>query len=210
MVNRSGKRFVNEAANYNALGYALHNFDANTHGYPNLPYWLIFDQRHKDKYCVFTSAPGKEAPSWFMRAGSIEELAGLIEVDADALKDTVARFNGLVRKGHDDDFQRGDNTYDNFWGDPSFEPPFRTLGVLDQPPFYAVRMEAGALGTNGGPKTNGKAQVLDWNNAPIEGLYAAGNVMSAVTTVVYGGAGGTLGPGMTFGFVAGRHAAAGI
>lgn len=210
MVNRAGRRFVNEAANYNALGYALHNFDANTHDFPNLPYWLVFDQHHKDRYPVFTSAPGKEAPSWFMRADTIESLAGLIGVDADALEDTVARFNDLVRKGHDDDFRRGDNTYDNFWGDPSFEPPFRTLGLLDQPPFYAVRMEAGALGTNGGPKTNGKAQVLDWNNDPIEGLYAAGNVMSAVTTMVYGGAGGTLGPGMTFGFIAGRHAAAGI
>lgn len=210
MVNRAGKRFVNEAANYNALGMALHNFDANTHGYPNLPYWLIFDQRHKDRYPVFNVAAGKEAPSWFLRADTIEALAGVIGVDGKTLKETVVRFNGMVRKGHDDDFQRGDNTYDNFWGDPAFEPPMRTLGVLDQPPFYAVALQPGALGTNGGPKTNGKAQVLDWNNVPIEGLYAAGNVMSAVTTIVYGGAGGTLGPGLTFGFVAGRHAAAGI
>jgi hypothetical protein len=150
-----------------------------------------------------------EPPSWFARADTIEELAGLIDVDAKGLKETVARFNDDVRKGHDDEFQRGDNTYDNFWGDQSFKPPFCTLGLLDKPPFYAITMEAGALGTNGGPKTNGKAQVLDWSNNPIEGLYAAGNVMSAVTANVYGGAGGTLGPGMTFGFSAGRHAASG-
>ena len=113
------------------------------------------------------------------------------------------------RKGHDDDFQRGDNTYDNFymWGDPAFDPPYRTLGMIDQGPFYAVKMEAGALGTAGGPRTNAKAQVLDWDDNPILGLYAAGNAMAAVLGEAYGGAGGTLGPGMTFGFIAGRDAA---
>jgi 3-oxosteroid 1-dehydrogenase len=79
--------------------------------------------------------------------------------------------------------------------------------VLDQAPYYATKMEAGALGTCGGPKTNGNAQVLDWDNNPIEGLYAAGNAMAAVLAQGYPGAGGTLGPGMTFGYIAGRHAA---
>jgi 3-oxosteroid 1-dehydrogenase len=77
--------------------------------------------------------------------------------------------------------------------------------VIDQAPFYAVKMESGALGTSGGPKTNGDAQVLDWNGDPIPGLYAAGNAMAAVLGEAYGGAGGTLGPGMTFGYIAGRH-----
>ena len=119
----------------------------------------------------------------------------------------MERFNADVRKGHDDEFNRGDSTYDNFWGDQSLKPPFCTLGVIDQPPYYAIKMEAGVLGTSGGPKTNADAQVLDWNNNPIEGLYVAGNTMAQVTALAYGGAGGTLGPGMTFGFIAGRHVA---
>ncbi len=207
LVNRAGKRFVNEAANYNAMGKAIVAFDAGTHSYANLPYWLIIDQRYKDKYPTFTSPPGAPIPSYMMQGATLEELAGIAGIDPAGLTATVARFNDMVRKGHDDDFNRGDNTYDNFymWGDPDFDPPYRTLGVIDRAPFYAVRMESGALGTAGGPKTNGDAQVLDWAGNPIPGLYAAGNVMSAVLGEAYGGAGGTLGPGMTFGYIAGRH-----
>ena len=207
LVNRAGKRFVNEAANYNAVGKSLHAFDAGTHSYANLPYWLIIDQRYKNKYPAFSSLPGSPAPSYMMQADTLEELAQKAGIDPAGLKATVERFNGMVRNGHDDDFNRGDNTYDNFymWGDTDFEPPYRTLGLIDQGPYYAVKMEAGALGTSGGPKTNADAQVVDWEGNPIQGLYAAGNVMSAVLGDVYGGAGGTLGPGLTFGYIAGRH-----
>lgn len=209
LVNRAGKRFVNEAANYNAVGQGLHAFDAGTHTYANLPYWLIIDQRYRDKYPIFNAKAGQPDPSYVMKGNSLEELAGIAGIDPKGLRETVEHFNSMVRKGHDDDFNRGDNTYDNwcFWGDQSVKPPHCTLGVLDQAPFYAVKMEAGALGTSGGPKTNGNAQVLDWNNQPIPGLYAAGNTMAAALANAYGGAGGTLGPGMTFGFIAGRHAA---
>ncbi len=207
LVNRNGKRFVNEAANYNAMGKALHAFDAGTHSYANLPYWLIIDQRYRNKYQTFNTPPGGPVPSFMMQADTLEELAGKAGIDPQGLTATVARFNDMVRKGHDDDFNRGDNTYDNFymWGDAEFDPPYRTLGVIDQGPFFAVKMESGALGTAGGPKTNADAQVLDWSGNPIPGLYAAGNVMAAVLGEAYGGAGGTLGPGMTFGYIAGRH-----
>jgi succinate dehydrogenase/fumarate reductase flavoprotein subunit len=207
LVNSAGKRFVNEAANYNAMGKALHAFDAGTHTYANLPYWLVIDQRYKDKYPTFTSPPGGPVPSYMIQADTLDELAAKAGIDAEGLTATVARFNDMVRKGRDEDFQRGENTYDNFymWGDADFDPPYRTLGVLDQGPFYAVKMESGALGTCGGPKTTGEAQVVDWNGNPIPGLYAAGNAMAAVLGEGYGGAGGTLGPGMTFGYIAGRH-----
>lgn len=207
LVNRAGRRFVNEAANYNAVGKAVHAFDAGTHSYANLPYWLIIDQRYKEKYPTFTSMPGSPIPPYMMQAETLEELARMAGIDPAGLTATVARFNEMVRNGHDDDFNRGDNTYDNFtmWGDPAFEPPYRTLGLIDQGPFYAVKMEAGALGTCGGPKTNADAQVVDWDGNPIPGLYAAGNAMAAVLGEAYGGAGGTLGPGMTFGYIAGRH-----
>ncbi len=207
LVNRTGRRFVNEAINYNALGQVLHNFDPDTYDYPNLPYWLIVDSRFTQRYRLFTSRAGQPAPPFAKAADSLEELAALIGVDGAVLTDTVSRFNAAVGRGHDDEFGRGDSTYDNFWGDQSFEPPHCTLGVIDQPPFYAVEVEAGVLGTCGGPKTDADARVLDLGGHPIEGLYAASNAMAGVTAGGYGGAGGTLGPGMTFGFIAGRHAA---
>ncbi len=207
MVNRAGKRFVNEAVNYNALGFALHNFDPNSYEYPNLPYWMIFDSAYIRKYRMFTSRPGEPAPPWASCADTLEELGAKIGVDGAALADTVARFNEGARLGRDDDFDRGKTTFDNFSGDTSLPPPFSTLGVLDQGPFYAIEMEAGVNGTCGGPRANAKAQVLDWHDRPIDGLYVCSNAMAAVTAGVYGGAGGTLGPGMTFGFIAGRHAA---
>lgn len=207
LVNRKGQRFVNEAANYNALGKSLHAFDAGTHSYANLPYWLIIDQRYKDKYHLFNAAPGAPAPAFAMKADTLEELAQIAGIDREGLRAQIDRFNAMVRNGHDDEFNRGDNSYDNFymWGDMDFEPPFRTLGAIDRPPFYAVKMEGGALGTAGGPKTNADAQVVDWQGNAIPGLYAAGNAMAAVPGDVYGGAGGTLGPGMTFGYIAGKH-----
>lgn len=208
LVNRAGKRFVNEAANYNAMGKAIVAFDAGRHEYSNLPYWLILDQRYKDKYPLFTSMPGSEqAYPYLMKADTLAELAAMAGIDPAGLEANVARFNTMVKNGHDDDFQRGDTTYDNYymWGDTAFDPPYRTLGLIDQAPFYAVKMESGALGTAGGPKTNADAQVIDWQGNPIPGLYAAGNAMAAVLGEAYGGAGGTLGPGMTFGYIAGKH-----
>jgi 3-oxosteroid 1-dehydrogenase len=150
LVNRAGKRFVNEAANYNAMGKAVIAFDAGRHEYANLPYWLIIDQRYKDKYPLFTSMPGSDTSyEYLMKADTLEELAEVAGIEPDGLVATVERFNSMVKQGHDDDFNRGDNTYDNFymWGDPAFEAPFRTLGLIDQGPYYAVKMESGALGT---------------------------------------------------------------
>jgi hypothetical protein len=142
-----------------------------------------------------------------VRADTLEELGGRIGIDGRTLARTVARFNADVRAGHDDEFGRGDSTYDNFAGDPKLPPPFSTLGVIEQGPFYAIEMESGVNGTCGGPRVNEHAQALDWSGNPIAGLYVGSNTMAAVTAGVYGGAGGTIGPGMTFGFIGGRHAA---
>jgi succinate dehydrogenase/fumarate reductase flavoprotein subunit len=209
LVNRAGRRFVDEAANYNALGMALHAFDANLHDYPNLPYFLVFDQRFREKYPAFGFPPDKPLSDMFKTAETLEQLAELIDVNGQGLVETVARFNAHVDAGHDPDFNRGGNSYDNYWGDAEFDPPYRTLGRLEQAPFYAVKLESGVLGTNGGPKTDGHGRVLDWQDHPIEGLYAAGNVMAAPLAMIYGGGGGTLGPALTFGYLAGKHAASG-
>ncbi|MEL0094063.1 MAG: FAD-dependent oxidoreductase [Pseudomonadales bacterium] len=205
LVNQSGKRFIDEAANYNALGMGLLSFDPSSHSYPNLPYYLVFDHRYREKYTVFGFTPDRELSNMFHVAETLEALAEQIAIEPDALAATVKRFNALVDQGNDTDFHRGNNSYDNFWGDPAFEAPFKTLGRIDQGPFYAVKMESGVLGTNGGPKTNEHAQVLDWQDQPIEGLYAAGNVMAAPLAMIYGGGGGTLGPALTFGYLAGKH-----
>lgn len=208
LVNTKGKRFVNEAANYNNIGKAIVAYDAGTGSYANLPYWIIIDQNYKDKYPLFTSMPGddRELP-YLMKADTLAELAEIAGIDADGLTATVTRFNQMVDNGHDDDFNRGDNNYDNFymWGDPTKEAPYRTLGKIEQGPFYAVKYESGALGTAGGPRINENGQVLDLADRPIQGLYAAGNASGAVLGEAYGGAGGTLGPGLTFGYIAGKH-----
>ncbi len=208
MVNRRGRRFANEAANYNALGGAFHLFDPNRFEYANLPCWLVFDHGYFTRYGLLDLVPRSPVPSWVTTAGSVDELAGRIGVDRAGLVATVVRWNELVGLGHDDDFGRGDSAYDGWSGDKRFlGSPQATLGPLDEPPFYAVEIHSGTLGTKGGPRTDVDGRVLDFGGDTIAGLYAAGNAMAAPTGLVYGGAGGTLGPAIVFGYRAGRHAA---
>jgi len=208
MVNRDGKRFTNEAANYNALGEAFHVMDVTRYQYVNHPAWMLFDQSYLSRYGLAGHTAAMPTPPWMKEAPTLESLAAAVEIPEAALVDTVRRWNAQVSAGHDDDFRRGDGVHDRYWGDPSFGDDVRsTLGPIDSPPFYAVQVHSGALGTKGGPRTDGDARVLDLDGEPIPGLYAAGNVMASVMGMTYGGAGGTLGPGMVFGFLAGRHAA---
>ena len=207
MVNAQGVRFTNEAGNYNAMGGVLHAFDPATFSYPNNPCWLVFDHGHKLRYDVAGTPPGDNAPDWMHRGDTVEALAESIGVPTATLAATVARFNEHAADLKDPDFGRGDSAYDTFNGDRSLPGVEATLGPLDQGPFYAVPMELGALGTNGGPKTDTRCRVLSLDGGVIDGLYAVGNAMAAPTGMVYGGAGGTLGPAITTGFVAGRDAA---
>lgn len=209
MVNRQGRRFCDEAANYNALGGAFHQFDPGSFDYANLPCWLVFDDEYLRRHGFFTVPPGGAAPCWLHQAGTIEGLANAIGIPARALRETVARWNAHADAGSDPDFGRGDSAYDGWNGDRDRYPgPGATLGPLTEPPFFACPVHSGTLGTKGGPRTDVHGRVLGLNGAPIGGLYAAGNAMAGVTGMVYGGAGGTLGPAMVFGYRAGRHAAA--
>ena len=209
MVNRTGRRFCNEATNYNALGGAFHQFDPVAFDYVNLPAWLIFDEEFRRRYPVAGTPAGGEVPSWFVSASTPQELGAELGIDGDTLAATVARFNEFAVKGEDPDFHRGRSVYDGFNGDHRYEGPFMTLGPLDTGPFHAVQIHSGSLGTKGGPRTDTEGRVLDHHGKVIEGLFAAGNAMAVVTGMVYGGAGGTLGPGLTFGYLAGRAAAEG-
>jgi len=207
LVNRAGARFVNEAANYNALGGAFHAFDAGAFDYPNLPCWLVFDHEYLCRYGVGLQPPTDEAPDWVTTAPSLEELAGPLGVDPAGLVATVSAFNADIAGGRDHAFGRGDSAYDLWAGDRGQEGRRRTLGPLEAAPFHAVRVHPGCLGTNGGARTDASARVLDVDGRPMPGLYAAGNVMAGVTGMAYGGAGGTLGPAIVFGYLAGRSSA---
>ncbi len=210
MVNARGRRFTNEATNYNALGGAFHQLDPVTFGFTNLPAWLVFDQAYADRYGSFGTPAGEPVADWIPRAGSLDELADLVGIDPAGLVATVERWNTMVHDGSDQDFHRGDSAYDRWSGDGDFRfTKASTLGRIDAPPFYAVPVESGTLGTSGGPRTDARGRVLDTRSRPIPGLYAAGNVAAAPTAMAYGGAGGTLGPILVFGRLAGLAAAAG-
>lgn len=208
MINKKGQRFTNEASNYNAFGAAFHEQDVARFEYSNLPCWYIFDQEHLDLYGTIDTAPGNPAPNWITKAQSLEELADKVGADSQGLLNTVSRWNTNVSNCRDEDFHRGESAHDTWWGDPLVKgTPQATLGPIENGPFYAIEVKSGALGTKGGPKTDKNGAVLNVDGGVIRGLYAAGNVMASPMGMTYGGAGGTLAPGMVFGFLAGRDAA---
>jgi 3-oxosteroid 1-dehydrogenase len=142
------------------------------------------------------------------RADDIGALAAGIGVDASGLAKTVTWFNEMAAAGKDEDFGRGDSAYDRYYGDPRRRPN-PNLAPLDRPPFYAARIVPGDLGTKGGLRTDSRACVLQKDGSVIDGLYAAGNASASVMGHSYAGAGATIGPAMTFGYIAARAMADG-
>ena len=213
-VNKSGKRFANESQNY--LTFMLEVLDKEKKGESCAPMYMIFDANHRKNYPVGPLMPGKFFPDklvkiihrdWFgsdflTSANTIEELAIQTGIDSEALQSTVERVNNFSATGKDVDFQRGDNERDRFSGDPSLLNP--CLGPIDKAPFYAMRIDPGEFATCGGMAINEYGQVLDNDNQAIAGLYATGNCTPALLTT-YPGPGATIGPAMTFGFIAGKH-----
>jgi 3-oxosteroid 1-dehydrogenase len=205
MVNGAGQRFVNESAPYVDAVHAM--YDANTADNPHIPAWLVFDQRYRDRYVFAGLPPRRPLPRrWYaagavFRAPDLGKLAAAIGVDPDGLAQTVARFNGFARAGRDEEFRRGDSAYDRYYGDPRVRPN-PNLAPLARAPFYAAKIVPGDLGTKGGLRTDGRARVLRPDGTPIPGLYAAGNASASVMGHSYAGAGATIGPAMTFGYIA--------
>lgn len=214
LVNAAGQRFTNEAAPYGDVVheiYAANRTDAST-----IPCYLVFDARYRRSYPCGPLGPSKLQPDsaigkrlrreFLHKAGSLAELAKRIGVDPQGLEQTIARFNVQARAGRDTDYKRGESSYDRYYSDAKVTPN-SSLAPLVEAPFYAIAVYPGDLGTKGGLVTDAQARVLTADRNVIAGLYATGNCSASIMGTSYPGAGGTIGPAMTFGYIAANHAA---
>ncbi|MBM7510367.1 3-oxosteroid 1-dehydrogenase [Nocardioides salarius] len=210
IVNGAGRRFMNEALPYVEAVHEIYAGEAT--GVQHVPAWMVFDQRYRNRYLFAGLGPRQPFPGrWYKegvvkKADSLAALAEQIEVPVEGLTSTVQRFNTFAASGVDEDFHRGDSAYDKYYSDPTVKPN-PSLHRIDQGPFYAVKIVPGDLGTKGGLVTDEQARVLREDGSVVEGLYAAGNVSSAVMGRTYAGPGATIGPALTFGWLAVEHLA---
>ncbi|WP_232678835.1 3-oxosteroid 1-dehydrogenase [Nocardioides sp. R-C-SC26] len=205
MVNGAGQRYMNEALPYVEATHAMYEGEAT--GVSHVPSYLVFDQTYRNRY-LFAGVAGRQPfpGRWYKegvvtRADSLAALAEKLGLPEGSLDATVERFNGFARSGVDEDFHRGESAYDKYYSDPTVKPNC-SLAPIQKGPFYAVKIVAGDLGTKGGLVTDERARVLREDGSVIEGLYAAGNVSSAVMGTTYPGPGGTIGPALVFGYLA--------
>ncbi|WP_321957610.1 FAD-dependent oxidoreductase [Paraburkholderia bannensis] len=214
IVNGLGRRFVNEAAPYSEFVPAMYRDHAKTGAC--LPAWMIFDARFRKRYPCGPIMPASMMPdaripesfrSLLYRADSLDALAAQIGVNAAGLHETVTQMNAYAASGVDEAFGKGGNVFDTYYGDPAVQPN-PCLAPIGEAPFYAVRIDAGDIGTKGGLVTDENARVLRADGSVIAGLYAIGNSSASVMGASYPGAGSTLGPAMTFGYRAADHCAA--
>jgi len=208
IVDSTGQRFFNEATDYMTAGRIMLGLDDGKGDH--LPIWLIFDQKHRNRYLFAGSVmPGMPMPKTFYESGvvvkgkSIAELSKKIGVPG--LADGVARFNVLASQGQDDDFQRGLRHYDRYYGDIT-NTPNPNLGTIAKPPFYAVKTVPADLGTCGGITADERGRALRKDGSPIDGLYAVGNAAANAFGKFYPGPGATLGQGTVFAYLAAKHA----
>lgn len=213
IVNKKGKRFANEAAPYLESGLAF--YQANSEDAPTVPSYVVFDATFRRKFPFGPIPPGYSMPDkmiskriWnvLVKADTIDELAEKIGVDKDGLQETVKRNNEFAKTGVDLDFHRGESYYDRYYGDANTKPN-PCIAAIDEGPYYALPIHPGDIGTKGGMQTDVNARVLNDEGQPIPGLYAVGNCAASVMGSKYPGAGATLGPAMTFGYLAAKHIA---
>lgn len=208
MVHQGGQRYLNEAASYHIVGQQMARRHTE-HGDAS-PSWVVFDHRYRHQFPMGPLLP--LMPDWMQAAGvrkilkkgrTIAELARAMGIDPEVLGATIARFNVHAAKGEDPEFHRGEAAYDKMYGDYRHQPN-PCLRALTEAPFYAMPIYPGDIGTNGGLMTNARAQVVDAAGTPIGGLYAVGNNAASSMGESYPGAGVTIGPALTFGYIAAR------
>jgi 3-oxosteroid 1-dehydrogenase len=208
-VNKRGERFLNEASPYNDICkvmYAKHSPES-----PCVPCYMVFDATYRRKYPCGPLLQATQQPDWMLpralrgtgylkKANTLRELAGTLGIDAAGLEESVRKMNSYARAGKDPDFHRGESLFDRYYGDEKVKPN-PCLAPLDAAPYYGIVVYPGDLGTKGGLKTDVRARVLRESGEAIAGLYAIGNCSASVMGPAYPGAGGTLGPAMTFAFI---------
>ncbi|HEY1972316.1 MAG TPA: 3-oxosteroid 1-dehydrogenase [Pseudonocardia sp.] len=205
LVNAAGRRFVNESVPYVDAVHAMYQGHAT--GVSHIPAWLIVDQRYRNRYPFATLLPRQRFPGrWYKAgavytAGSLDELATSVGLPPDGLRTTVTEFNAAAVLGRDERFRRGESAYDRYYADPR-QRPNPCLAPIEVPPFHAVRIVPGDLGTKGGLRVDERSRVLRADGSAIAGLYAAGNTSASVMGHTYAGAGATIGPAMTGGYLA--------
>jgi 3-oxosteroid 1-dehydrogenase len=208
LVDQSGVRYMNEGGSYMAYCKAMLERNKSV---PASPSWAIFDQQYLRNYMLAGTMPGTSKPQrWYdegylKKADTLEELERLLSIPAGTLVATVRRFNEFVSKNRDEDFHRGERAYDGWLGDP-YHKPSMTLGSITEAPFFALPVIPGDVGTYGGVVTDEHARVLRADGTVIAGLYATGISTASVMGRSYPGAGASVGPSFTFGYVAAKHA----
>jgi succinate dehydrogenase/fumarate reductase flavoprotein subunit len=208
-VDSQGQRYVNESTSYHLFGLAMQAHHSTT---PCIPTWLVCDAGALKRYGIGMIRPGGSglapylADGYLKQGQTLKELAKQIDVPAEKLEATVARFNAMADQGADTDFQRGTTDYQRANGDATWLGPIPCLGALKDGPFYAIALFPGDIGAATGLVANEHAQVLDAQGAVIPGLYACGNDMHSIMGGVYPAPGITIGPAITFGYLAAKHA----
>lgn len=210
VVNSKGKRFGNEGF-YRSFYYQTDVIDGATQTHPNFPCWIVIDSQAREKYAFVSIMPGQDWPENFgVVADTIEDLAAKTGIDPQGLAETVARFNANAEKGVDPDFGRGEQPWGAWMTGDKEHKPNPNLGPIVKPPFYAVKMSRmGATGIPAaGLKIDGNANVVGWDERPLPGLYAAGNSAARMETGAVMQSGVSNARGMTYGWLAARHACA--
>ncbi|MSO65542.1 MAG: FAD-dependent oxidoreductase [Alphaproteobacteria bacterium] len=205
-VTPDGRRFANEALNYHSFVQAL--LATRREGQAPVAYYVC-DHRALRRYGLGAARPWPLPFRRYIRTGylkrgrTLSELAVATGIDTAQLERTVAAYNAGAATGSDPEFHKGENAYDRSQGDPRRQPN-PCVGPLDRAPFYAVEIRPGDLGTFAGLRTDATARVLDQSGTPIRGLFAVGNDQASVFGGAYPGGGATIGPGLTFAYIAGR------
>jgi hypothetical protein len=194
VVNRHGRRFTNEGANYNDMAKALLTFDPTTFEYQNLPCWSVMDSQYRRSYPIMTVMPRDQDPDWLAKDDSLEGLASKLCIDGNGLTTTVERFNEMARAGKDEDYGRGESAYERWLGDPTTAHP--NLGTIEVPPFY-VAYASRRCWDEGRSSTNTKGQVLNVGRGDSRSVRSRERNAGISGPGYYGG-GGTIGLAMTW------------
>jgi 3-oxosteroid 1-dehydrogenase len=205
VVNRAGQRFFDESSFQKGV-LAIKAFDTATHTYTNLPCWMIFDHQFAERYTFAGRPPGAGIPEWVVRSPTLNGLSGALGIDAAGLTQMVARFNPPAAAGTDPEFGRGSFLWIKAISGDADHPTHPNLGPIERPPFYGVRLHPSGS-SSVGLLTDAQARVRHVRGHPIEGLYACGTAAAAADVGVGYQAGYLLTRGLTFGWLAARHAA---